>query len=189
MSYLDTYVPQCKIFEGCSPTMYRDIKGYVTVGVGNLLAGVADALKLPFRVQSSGDLAGEPAVRIDYARVFAMPIGHLAHFYAEYEALVLDQADIDALLLTRLNAFDLQLQQIFVGFASFPDPAKLGLMDMIYNLGATKLVQTYPHFIAAVRARNWTVASQECARDATVKSFADRNLWTHQQFLAAAEAA
>ena len=44
-------------------------------------------------------------------------------------------------------------------------------------------------FITAVRARNWTVASQECARNASMPAFADRNLWTHQQFLAAAEAA
>lgn len=188
MSYLDTSVRQLNIFEGCVPTMYRDTVGRVTVGVGNMLSGVADALKLPFRIQSSGDMAGEPAVRADYSRVLAMAFGHLPSFYAEDDALVLDQADIDALLLTRLQGFDAQLHQDFPDFDSYPEAAKLGLMDMVYNLGNEKLVDTYPHFDAAVRARNWTVASQECARDSSVKAFAERNLWTHQQFLAAAEA-
>src|SRR5262245_21515198 len=44
-------------FEGCIPYMYLDIKGLVTVGVGNLIDPVELATALPFRFKSRSGIA------------------------------------------------------------------------------------------------------------------------------------
>src|SRR5713226_1332348 len=50
-------------FEGCVPHMYLDIKGLVTVGVGNLVDPVGLAQALPFRFKNKPGIAspGAPA--------------------------------------------------------------------------------------------------------------------------------
>ena len=60
-----------------------------------------------------------------------------------------------------MHSFDEQLAGRFPAYASFPDTATLGLLDMIYNLGA----------------------AANCYRVGPSQA---RNDWTRQQFLAAA---
>lgn len=187
MSYLDDALANAKRFESSVAWMYLDSVGLVTIGVGNMLPSVAAALRLPLRVQSSGDLAGADAIAKDFARVAAMAPDKLPRFYYEYEALILEQVDIDVLLLARVRDFESQLRTLYPRYDTFPDAAKLGLIDMIYNLGAGKLQTGYPHFDASVRAGDFGVAAQQCDRNAAQAAFAARNLWTRQQFLAAAQ--
>jgi GH24 family phage-related lysozyme (muramidase) len=182
MSYLEESLAKLKEFEGSVTWMYRDTVGLITVGVGNMLPNVEAALKLPFRVQSSGDLAGEPAVRKEFARVGALAAGKLPKFYYEYEALTLADTDIDALLAARVAVFETQLRRQYPHYGSFPDAVKLGLIDMIYNLGAGKLVNTYPHFDNAVFDQNWNTAANLCHRNGPSEA---RNDWTRNQFVSA----
>jgi GH24 family phage-related lysozyme (muramidase) len=182
MSYLEEYAAQCKVFEGCVGWMYLDTVGKVTVGVGNMLPDVTAALMLPLRSQSSGDLAGAPAVIRDYARVQGLREGMAARAYWEYEALVLAPEDIEELLMRRLDEFDETLRRDFGGYDGYPDAVKMALLDMIYNLGEGKLMRTYPGFDAAVRAKDWPQAAAECHRNGPSDA---RNEWTKQQFLAA----
>lgn len=182
MAYLDSYAAKCKEFEESIAWMYLDTAGKVTVAVGNMLPDLNAALNLPLRSQSSGDLAGAPAVMADFARVQAMRPGMTARAYWEYDALILNDEDIETLLMRRLTAFDQELRKDFVGYDSFPDAAKMGLLDMIYNLGEGKLVDTYPNFDAAVRSRDWVRAVADCHRIGPNDA---RNEWTRQQFLAA----
>lgn len=185
MSYLAKYATQAEVFEQRVAWLYLDTVGKVTVGVGNMLPEVSAALNLPFRSQSSGDLAGAPAVMADFARVQAMRPGMTAKAYWEYEALVLSDEDITTLLMRRLTEFDRALRTDFAGYDGYPDAAKMGLLDMIYNLGEGKLVHTYPNFDAAVRSRDWVRAAADCHRNGPN---ATRNEWTKQQFLEAAHA-
>lgn len=182
MSYLEDSLAKLKEFEGNVPWMYRDSVGLITVGVGKMLPSVEAALMLPFRVQSSGDLAGEPAVRKEWARVSALAPNKLPQSYFEYEALILAQPDIDALLLSTLKVFETQLRRDFPHYDAFPDSAKLGLLDMVYNLGDAKLEKTYPHFDTAVFDQNWAAAANLCHRNGPSEA---RNDWTKQQFLSA----
>lgn len=183
MSYLDQSLAKLKEFEGSVAWMYRDTVGLITVGVGNMLPNVEAALKLPFRVQSSGDLAGEPAVRKEFSRVQALAPAKLPKFYYEYEALILSDGDIDRLLASRVGVFETQLRREFPHYDTFPDSAKLGLIDMAYNLGVGKLEKTYPHFDSAVFDQNWEAAATLCHRNGPSEA---RNDWTKQQFLEAA---
>src|SRR5215467_10964918 len=48
MSYLDDSLAHLEVFEGTVPWMYLDTRGFVTVGVGELLANAAKAETLAF---------------------------------------------------------------------------------------------------------------------------------------------
>jgi GH24 family phage-related lysozyme (muramidase) len=92
---------------------------------------------------------------------------------------------VDALLLHHLTYFDTQLSQRLANYLTFPDPAKLGLLDMVYNLGVTGLFRGFPTFMNHVQDENWAGAATQCHRNGPSLQ---RNDWTCQQFLAATAA-
>ena len=187
MSYIDSYIPVCEQFEGKVSHFYLDTVGRVTIGVGNMVPNVAPALLLAL-VTSSGAAATASEIAADFARVQAMPKGKLPEFYAAPGCLTMPEAAIDALLRTRLEAFDAQLHELFPSFDLWPLSAQLAAMDMIYNLGERKEITGYPHFLASGRVRDFRGMASNCSRDKSVPSFSVRNAWTQREFLAAAGA-
>lgn len=185
MSYLDDSLAHLEIFEGTVPWMYLDTKGFVTVGVGELLANTAKAEGLAF-VDPDGEPSTQETILNEFNRVSALVPAKAAAFYRSPDSPVLPQAAIDTLLMNHLNLFDGQVAARFTNYADFPDPAKLGLLDMIYNLGQVGLFQHFPHFMAAVDDQDWLGAAANCRRVGPSQA---RNDWTRQQFLAAASAA
>jgi len=182
MSYLDDSLTNLKRFEGVVEWMYLDTRGLVTVGVGEMLPDVARAQSLPF-VDSSGQPATPDAILADFKRVSDLAPAHSPDFYRVPTSLVLPPDAIDTLLMNRVTDFDGQLSERFPAYASFPDPAKLGLLDMIYNLGAAKLFDTFHHFMSSVDNQDWLGAADNCHRMGPSQA---RNDWTRQQFEAAA---
>ena len=185
MSYLDDSLAHLEIFEGTVPWMYLDTKGFVTVGVGELIASAAKAETLAF-VDPDGEPCTQDAILDEFNRVSALVPAKVAAFYRSPTSPVLPHAAIDTLLMNHLNFFDGQLATRFGSYASFPDPAKLGLLDVIYNLGQVGLFQHFPHLMAAVDKQDWLGAAANCHRVGPSQA---RNDWTRQQFLAAAAAA
>jgi len=184
MSYLDDSVAQLRIFEGVIPWMYLDTRGLVTVGVGQMLAAVSAAQALPF-IDANGNPVASDVILAEYNRVAGLPMGQTPGTYRTDASPTLAAASIDSLLMGRVQDFDQQLSAKFANYAAFPDPAKLGLLDMIYNLGPAKLFGTYPSFMGCVNNDNWTGAAGQCNRFGPSQA---RNDWTRQQFLAAAAA-
>lgn len=184
MSYLDDSLAHLEIFEGTVPWMYLDTKGFVTVGVGEMLANAPKAETLAF-VDPDGEPSTQDAILDEFNRVTALVPARVAAFYRSPTSPVLPHAAIDTLLMNHLNLFDGQLAARFPSYADFPDAAKLGLMDMIYNLGQVGLFQHFPHFTAAVDKQDWLGAAANCHRVGPSQA---RNDWTRQQFLAAAGA-
>ena len=125
----------------------------------------------------------QDAIQADYSRVLAMPPAKSAGSYRSSTSPILPHAAIDTLLMSHLTFFDGQLSQRFANYGSFPDTAKLGLLDMIYNLGVTGLFRGFPTFMGNVQNQNWPGAAAQCHRNGPS---AARNDWTRQQFLAAA---
>src|SRR5215475_2926641 len=181
LNYLDDSLTNLTEFEGVVPWMYLDTKGLVTVGVGQMLPDAASAQSLAF-TDPSGQPATQDAIQSDYDRVSALAPGKCPGFYHTSTSLVLPDPAIDMLLMKRVTDFDDQLRERFQAYASFPDPAKLGLLDMIYNLGRDGLFQHFPHFMAAVDKQDWLAAAANCHRVGPSQA---RNDWTRQQFLAA----
>ena len=185
MSYLDDSLAHLEIFEGTVPWMYLDTRGFVTVGVGELIANTAKAETLAF-VDPDGQPSTQNAILDEFNRISGLVPAKVAAFYRSPTSPVLPHSVIDTLLMNHLNFFDGQLAGRFPNYADFPDPAKLGLLDMIYNLGQVGLFQHFPHFMAAADKQDWLGAAANCHRVGPSQA---RNDWTRQQFLAAAAAA
>ena len=184
MSYLDDSLDYLKHFEGSIAWMYLDTRRFVTVGVGEMLPNATAAQSLAF-VDSTGQPVSQDAILADFNRVSELAPGQSANSYRSSASPALLPDTIDSLLMNHVEYFDSRLRERFSAFDSFPDPARLGLLDMIYNLGEKGLFNHFPHFMGCVDNQDWSGAAANCHR---VGPGPDRNAWTRQQFLAAAAA-
>ena len=179
--YLDQSMAKIGEFEGSVPWMYLDTMGKVTVGVGLMLVNEAAANALPFMV--SGRPASLEEIRREFTRVSAMKTGQVAKFYFSKLGLALSKETIEAKLRDTLAGFEGYLRSHVHGYDELPVTAKLALLDMVYNLGPGRLFAEYPRLIAAVERGDWKSAAAASLRRGPS---AARNLWTKEQFLAAA---
>ena len=182
--YLEQSLEKIKEFEGSIPWMYLDTAGKVTVGVGLLLANEAAAHALPFTAE--GRAATPDEIGQEFTRVRAMKQGRAAGFYESVPSLQLSTETIDDRLRATLEGFEGYLRSHMPGYDLLPDPAKLGLLDMIYNLGPGRLFAEYPRLLAAVEQGDWKTAAAASLRRGPS---AARNAWARQQFLSAATVA
>jgi GH24 family phage-related lysozyme (muramidase) len=181
-----------KTWEGDYSHMYLDTRSVVTVGVGKALFKDSDATALPFviRIESGGRFcavgraATAAEITTDFNEVTKQTPGLLAGTYKKYTKCDLPQSSIDELLLKTIQDFDARLRARLTDFASYPDPAQLGLLEMIYNLGEKGLFTKFPTFITYVQAQDWTKASNECKRSGPSK---ERNDATKALFTKAAD--
>jgi GH24 family phage-related lysozyme (muramidase) len=179
-TYLEQSLTKLKEFEGCVPWMYRDTVGKITVGVGLMLPDAKAAQALPFAIGTRPATPQEIAA--EYTRVDALPLGRASAFYRPSPPLELTQQTIDAKLTSVLEGFETDLRTHLPHYDTFPDPVKLALLDMIYNLGPAELFHGFPHLIAAVESGSWAEAAARCLRRGPS---AVRNNWTREQFLSA----
>jgi hypothetical protein len=149
--------------------MYLDIKGLVTVGVGNLIDPVELAQALPFQLKSKpGSPATADQIGADWQRLKDHPAlaraGHLA--CAPLTQLELDDTAIDSLVSGRLadNEATLKSQDWFRQFDTWPADAQLGLLSMAWAMGP-RAPGEFPRFRAACLGLDFTTAAAECRMD------------------------
>jgi hypothetical protein len=158
-------------FEGFVPYMYLDIKGLVTVGVGNLVDPVALAQALPFRFKTKPGIAtpGVPATQDQIAAEWQKLKGNSNLAREGFKAcepiteLELSDDDIDSLILARGTGNEgfLKRQQWFKDFDAWPADAQLGLLSMAWAMGPGGPGQ-FPHFRAACQSLDFKTAALEC---------------------------
>jgi len=153
-------------FEGVVPYMYLDIKGLVTVGIGNLIDPVELAQALPFRWKNSpGSPATPEHIAAEWQRLKDDPAlaqaGHLA--CAPLTRLELDDAAIDSLIARRLadNEAHLKSREWFRQFDAWPADAQLGLLSMAWAMGPGGPGE-FEHFRAACLGLDFAAAAAEC---------------------------
>jgi GH24 family phage-related lysozyme (muramidase) len=168
-------------FEGNVPFMYRDTAGWVTVGVGQMLPDVNAAKKYPF-LTPLGGVATKDEIDKDYHRVYAITAGLTADKYRAQSSLLLPDEYIQSLLMNKLKECDLHLRRHYIRYDLYPELVKLALLDMIYNMGASKLFGQFSTFEKAVNAQDWNTAAEQCHRKHKGASD-NRNAWTRHQFL------
>ena len=182
-NYLDEAVAALRKFEGSVPWMYLDTVGKVTIGIGMMLPSIEAARSIPF-------VLGDRAATLDeigreYQRVSAMKPGLLAKVYRKANGLTLSEETINERLQHTLVGFEGYLRSHIPSYDTLPDAAKLGLLDMIYNLGPGRLFSEYPKLFKAIAAGDWRTAAAASLRRGPAES---RNSWTRQQFADAASA-
>jgi GH24 family phage-related lysozyme (muramidase) len=173
-------------WEGKIAYMYLDSRGFVTVGVGNLVSSVEQAKKLPFVNANTGKTATPQEIETAFTAVSKMAKDRTAAHYKQNPSIELKDETIKLMAIKRLKEeFVPGLQKIFSGFDAYPDPAKQALVDMVYNLGGTGLKQ-FKKLIAAAEKGAWQEAANESHRTSCREA---RNNWTRERFKKAAEEA
>ena len=77
----------------------------------------------------------------------------------------------------------------FPEFDSYPETAKMGLLDMVYTKGTRGIKRDFPKFTDAFRKRNWKLAAKESNRTGVSPRPSvtpDRNMIVRQWFEQAA---
>ena len=182
-------------YEGRIPHLYLDSAGRVTVGIGHLVAsrGAVKALELHVAEKGvAGRAATDKEKLDDYDSVAKQRKGYRASWYKKHAKLVMKEAVIDALCDEHILSFHKELQRIYreksgypADFDALPTDVQLALFDMIFNLGATKVVKVFTKFDAAVKAADWAEAAKQSNRPQLA---ADRNAYVKALLEAAAAA-
>jgi len=178
-----TFVPDLVRWEGAVAHMYRDTLGYCTVGIGNLIHDVDEAMSIPFRFAARE--ATRPEISSDFHRVMAMPKGLKASAYRTTTGprIELTDTSIYQLAADRLaREFLPGLAIMYPGFGDFPLGPQRALVDLAFNVGVHGLAQ-FSHLRDAVNRRDWRAAGESChvkgARE-------ERHLWRVERFEEAA---
>ena len=170
------------------PYMYKDSGENVTVGIGTHLKDAQVATKLPFVERGTNKTAHKNHIINAFNKVNNSPIsgqaGHLK--FKPLTNIVISEADAFIQASNDMQAFiiELKMQRFFREFDTFPVTAKMGLLDMIYTLGLTRLLAQFHTFNPAVRRRDWKLAAVESNRK---KISASRNQIVRQWFEQAAK--
>ncbi|MCC6587141.1 MAG: hypothetical protein IT168_10655 [Bryobacterales bacterium] len=185
MFKLEEAVKYFRAHEGVVPHMYLDIVGLVTVGVGFLLRTPENAVAMPFVNRKTGKPATAAEKRADWAAVNAQEKAKLAATYKKFTQLDMTDADIDKRLGAFISEFAAALRRQFNDFDSYPQSVQIGLLDMVYSLGADGFQKGYPKLCAAVLKKDWAAAANECERKGVSPT---RNKDCKQLFLDAVQA-
>jgi len=181
MDWRNEVVAKLIEFEGKVVHMYLDSVGLVTVGVGNLLETADEAAKLAFVHRGSGQPATSDEIRAEHAKLSAMEQNnYAASYFRQHTRLDLPDDAIEASVLEHLHEFEAGLRGSFAGFDAYPDQAKKGVMDMVFNLGLNGLLNKFPSFSRGFREHNWQTCHDECNRVGIAKARNDyvRGLFT-----------
>lgn len=142
-------------WEGVVPFLYLDSLGNVTCGVGFLVPDRTTLERMPWKPSVADALA-------DYSLVKAAQVGHLASWYASLVRARLSEQDMRRMFDERVADLQKLLQREWE-LSTLPEPARIALTDMAYNLGVGGLAK-YVRLRAAVRAGDWQGAMAECHR-------------------------
>lgn len=157
--------------EGVVKYMYLDIKGLVTIGVGNLIDPINAALNLPFRYKNKPGVtnAGQSASRADIEAEWKLIKGKQELAQKGHRAcepltkLELDDTAINTLIDQRLmqNESFLKRQKAFKDFDQWPADAQLGLLSMAWAMGPG-FSASWPKFSAACEKMDFDAAAANC---------------------------
>jgi GH24 family phage-related lysozyme (muramidase) len=151
--------------EGLVRFMYQDIKGLITIGMGNLIDPVGLALSLPFRKRGGGPFVGQAEIRAEWDLIKSKP--ELAQKgYTACDPLCtleLDNDAIDQLIARRLwqNVAFLKHHKAFATFDDWPADAQMGLLSMAWAMGPG-FGPHWPKFSGACEKLDFAAAADNC---------------------------
>ncbi len=161
-------------FEGELPFMYLDIKGLVTIGVGNLIDSVAQAQQLPFFFKDEPDhLASPSEIAEDWQRVKDRQDLRLqgGMVFENVAQMRISEETINQLVLQTVTSYETTLKANTPEFADFDDwpaDAQLGLLSMGWAMGpGFATAGRWPSFRAACASQDWDQAAEQSHMDDT----------------------
>jgi hypothetical protein len=150
------------------PYLYKDSEEFVTVGIGHQLRNASDTKIVPFVERGTNKSVHDNHKINAFNKVRNSPISGQAgaSAFRPLTNIVISEADAIKIAEDDLREFIGLLRHgtYFPEFDSYPETAKLGLLDMAYNLGVDGTTTKYPDFTLAVRHRDWNLAARESDR-------------------------
>ncbi len=150
-------------FEGAVPFMYLDIKGLVTIGIGDLIDSVGQATQLLFYRQD-GDLATEAEIAAEWhlvkSRQDMRMRGGMA--YGAITKLHLSATGVEDLVLGKLEEMEKHLAARFPEWSDWPWQAQMATLSMSWAAGPALHA---PHWEMACRTWDWALAAAESHLD------------------------
>jgi GH24 family phage-related lysozyme (muramidase) len=166
-SVLDAWPAFSHPLEGYVHSMYLDVKGLVTTGVGNLVDPVSEALRLPWK-HADGRLAGKDEVGAAWHSLKSQQKFAKLHwkYAAKLNDLRLTDEDIDALVVQRLAANERYLKKAFPKWDEWPADAQLCCLSMAWAVGAG-FPGIFKNFTKFANLDDW-VSAKACAKIKTI---------------------
>jgi GH24 family phage-related lysozyme (muramidase) len=151
-------------FEGRCDHMYLDIRGHVTVGVGNLIDAPGIANGLPFRWRVHDTLASPAEIGVEWHAVKDCGMSQQgAAACLPFTQLYLLAADIESLVENAARSFVTLLRPTFPCWDDWPVNAQLATLGVCWAVGAGSIRTQFPRLVAACNARDWGTAARECS--------------------------
>lgn len=190
LSWEDEAKANIKGHERDIPFPYVDTAFKITIGFGINIDQKKLFIALPWKIGSiTGSDATKKQIEDGYASLHENAATHagkngkfnvtannqegLSHLYLAEDAR-------DKLFESAFTEFSNGLSEKFSDFNCFPPPAKVALMDMIYNLGETKFSRmNWPNLFKSISQRDWNIAAEQCHRQDIPET---RNTNTSDQF-------
>lgn len=172
----DTYQFIAK-YEGVTDWIYRDSRGYPTIGVGFLITDEASLAQWQWSPSLSEAVA-------DYRAVMERPFGpnFVAGTFKRYTSARISPDSIR-------ESFDKKLAEFVKllapwDLASHPPTARLALIDMMWSLGPARLAK-FVDMRAALAKRDYATAADECLRGgvSAARNLACRDLFLRARFV------
>jgi len=163
-------------YEGRFNHLYLDTKGKVTVGIGHLIPNRnAIATTALYKVKNNlpSQLATLSEKQAEYDKISKLPWGQRygANTFKAHATLVIKDSDINLQRDKHINSFYNELTTLYKKSNGYTDDfdklhknVQLALFDMIFNLGASKIISSFPSFNKALKAGDWKKAATESNR-------------------------
>lgn len=165
-SVRDNFVPFTAPLEGVVRWFYADVKGLITIAIGNLVDPVESALSLAMVHKGTDIPASQADIRADWLRVKSDPnAARLGHRSVEaLTNLRLTDAGVDAVVNKRLALNDQILRTRFPDFEKWPADAQLATHSMAWACGP---YFRFAKLEAALKLRDFSTAATECYMNTT----------------------
>jgi hypothetical protein len=148
--------------EGVIPHFYKCISDCVTIAYGVRVEPVSVALHLPMVHAADGRRATFDDIADEWHRIKAAPGLAKGGDRAAKPLcqLRLTPQGIEEVTWHRLNEMVEALAERFPDWSSYPADAQLAIISLAWACGSSF---DYPRCEAAIRARDWAAAAEECA--------------------------
>lgn len=141
-------------------TLYDDIKGFPTVATGVLVASIA-AMQSMAWLRPDGSRASPVEESAEWQRVHAMRPSLVWTAYRSPAGLHLDHAEIQYIVLARLESDVTEFARAFPAFGSWPAAAQAGACSMMWAMGSG-FAASWPLWSAAARRLDWRACAADC---------------------------
>lgn len=94
----------------------------------------------------------------------------LALSYKKHTKPDLPATEINKLLDSRISEFKKGLRQKFPKFDSYPETAKMAMLDMVFNVGVHGIVTKFPRMKKTIEKSDWITAAKESNRPQASKA-------------------